>query len=123
MRRRPPSTTRTGPLCPYTTRFRSDVPTIDEAGVPQITVSQWAGVFGPPKMPREIVERLNREVNAALKRQDVLDRLQGYGYAAQGRSEEHTSELQSLMRSSYAVVCLKKKTTTIQLPTSSSFFM
>src|SRR3546814_3290593 len=41
---------------------------------------------------------------------DVLrDRLKGEALAAQGRSEEHTSELQSLMRISYAVFCLKKK--------------
>jgi len=70
-----------------------DVPTIDEAGVPQITVRQWAGVFGPPKMPRDIVERLNKEVNAALKRQDVLDKLQGYGYAAQGSTPERLLEI------------------------------
>lgn len=70
-----------------------DVPTIDEAGVPQITVRQWAGVFGPPRMPREIVERLNKEVNAALKRPDVLEKLQGYGYAAQGSTPERLLEI------------------------------
>src|SRR5262245_27675009 len=61
-----------------------DVPTIDEAGVPQLTVRQWAGIFGPPGMPREIVERLNKEINAALKRPDVIEKLQSYGYAAEG---------------------------------------
>jgi tripartite-type tricarboxylate transporter receptor subunit TctC len=65
-----------------------DVPTIAEAGVPQVTVRQWAGVFGPPKLPREIVERLNKEVNAALKRADVLEKLQSYGYAAEGSTPE-----------------------------------
>jgi tripartite-type tricarboxylate transporter receptor subunit TctC len=70
-----------------------EVPTIDEAGVPQVTVRQWAGVFGPPKMPREIVERLNKEVNAALKRQDVLDKLQSYGYAAEGSTPERLLEI------------------------------
>ncbi len=65
-----------------------DVPTIAEAGVPAVTVRQWAGVFGPPKMPRDIVERLNKEVNAALKRPDVLEQLQRYGYAAEGSTPE-----------------------------------
>ncbi|HEY1289615.1 MAG TPA: tripartite tricarboxylate transporter substrate binding protein [Burkholderiales bacterium] len=65
-----------------------DVPTIAEAGVPQVTVRQWAGVFGPPKLPRPIVERLNKEVNAALKRPEVLEKLQSYGYAAEGSTPE-----------------------------------
>jgi tripartite-type tricarboxylate transporter receptor subunit TctC len=70
-----------------------EVPTIDEAGVPEVTVRQWAGVFGPPKMPPEIVERLNREVNAVLKRPDVLEKLQTYGYAAEGSSPERLAEI------------------------------
>jgi len=65
-----------------------EVPTIAEAGVPQVTVRQWAGVYGPPKMPREIVDRLNKEVNAALRRPDVLEKLQSYGYAAEGSTPE-----------------------------------
>jgi tripartite-type tricarboxylate transporter receptor subunit TctC len=70
-----------------------DVPTISEAGVPEVTVRQWAGVFGPPKMPREIVERLNKEVNAALKRPDVLEKMQSYGYAAEGSTPERLLEI------------------------------
>jgi tripartite-type tricarboxylate transporter receptor subunit TctC len=70
-----------------------DVPTISEAGVPQVTVRQWAGVYGPPKLPREIVERLNREINAALKRPDVLEKLQSYGYAAEGSTPERLLEI------------------------------
>ena len=70
-----------------------EVPTIAEAGVPEVTVRQWAGVYGPPKMPREIVERLNKEVNAALKRPDVLDKLQSYGYAAEGSTPERLLEI------------------------------
>jgi tripartite-type tricarboxylate transporter receptor subunit TctC len=70
-----------------------EVPTIDEAGVPQVTVRQWAGVFGPPKLPREVVERVNKEVNAALKRPDVLERLQSYGYAAEGSTPERLLEI------------------------------
>lgn len=70
-----------------------EVPTIDEAGVPQVTVRQWAGIYGPPKMPREIVERLNREVNAALKRAEVVEKLQSYGYAAEGSTPERLLEI------------------------------
>jgi hypothetical protein len=54
---------------------------------PAVTVRQCAGVFGPPKLPREIVERLNKEVNAALKRPDVLEKLQSYG--ARDAATEH----------------------------------
>jgi len=70
-----------------------DVPTIDEAGVPQVTVRQWAGVFGPPKMPPDVVERLNREVNAAIRRPEVREKLQGYGYAAEGSTPERLAEI------------------------------
>ena len=65
-----------------------DIPTFAEAGLPQVTVRQWAGVYGPAKMPREIVERLNRELNAVVKRPDVIDRMQRYGYAAEGSTPE-----------------------------------
>jgi tripartite-type tricarboxylate transporter receptor subunit TctC len=70
-----------------------DVPTISEAGVPQVTVRQWAGVFGPPKMPRDIVARLNKEVNTALKRPEVIEKLQSYGYALEGSSPERLLEI------------------------------
>jgi tripartite-type tricarboxylate transporter receptor subunit TctC len=77
---------RRSPLLPH-------VPTISEAGVPQVTVRQWAGIFGPPKLAREIVERLNKEINAALKRPDVLEKLQSYGYAAEGSTPERLLEI------------------------------
>jgi tripartite-type tricarboxylate transporter receptor subunit TctC len=70
-----------------------EVPTIDEAGVPEVTVRQWAGVYGPPKMPREVVERLNKEVNAAVKRPDVIEKLQVYGYSPEGSTPEGLLEI------------------------------
>jgi tripartite-type tricarboxylate transporter receptor subunit TctC len=70
-----------------------EVPTIDEAGVPEVTVRQWAGLFGPPGLPKDIVARLNREVNAALKRPDIIEKLQSYGYSPEGSTPERLLEV------------------------------
>ena len=70
-----------------------EVPTIAEAGAPGVTVRQWAGVFGPPKMPREIVERLNKEVNAAIARPEVAEQLLRYGYQPEGSTPERLLEI------------------------------
>src|SRR3546814_5135661 len=65
-------------------------------------------------LPLPLRERRVGRGDAAGKAQDVADREFGSGDDVRGgcvdRSEEHTSELQSLMRTSYAVFCLKKKT-------------
>src|SRR3546814_8441020 len=91
MIRRPPRSTRTDTLFPYTTLFRS----VRGGGVPnrggRVEVAQL-----PPLSPERRVDGGGR---AAPRR----------GGAGSDRSEEHTSELQSLMRISYAVFCLKKK--------------
>src|SRR3546814_6010654 len=93
MIRRPPRSTRTDTLFPYTTLFRSG--TVD---LPPVTVT--ADVVGGHFI------------------QDYSAFLEAFSAAPpdinQQRSEEHTSELQSLMRISYAVFCLKKKTKTKQ---------
>ena len=43
--------------------------------MPEVTVRQWTGVFGPPKLPREIVARLNKEINAAVRNPAVIEKL------------------------------------------------
>src|SRR3546814_3000240 len=89
MIRLPPRSTRTDTLFPYTTLFRS-----------QCRSERGAG-------------RLRGKAPAALYR--VLIQAPIMGDAAMTeRSEEHTSELQSLMRISYAVFCLKKKKTKLK---------
>src|SRR3546814_6548203 len=94
MIRRPPRSTRTDTLFPYTTLFRSDV----EADV---------GEGGGDHLLAAVVTVL-----AHLGDQDAGPATIGVGKTLhQIRSEEHTSELQSLMRISYAVFCLKKKKT------------
>ncbi len=70
-----------------------DVPTVAEAGLPQVTVRQWAGVYGPAKLAREIVERLNRDLNVIVKRPDVIAKMQSYGYAAEGSTPGELYEI------------------------------
>src|SRR3546814_11377237 len=91
MIRRPPRSTRTDTLFPYTTLFRSM--SIDAAG--------GAGIAGIHN-----VRRLSYDKYAARGTEPGY---WGQRYVGALRSEEHTSELQSLMRISYAVFCLKKK--------------
>src|SRR3546814_2165931 len=97
--RRPPISTRTDTLFPYTTLFRSDCPAAGQDGGGLTGDGNPDHVSHPPHpQPRQHRPALCR----APKRRRR---------APAGRSEEHTSELQSLMRNSYAVFCLKKKTT------------
>src|SRR3546814_1208201 len=91
---RPPGSTRTDTLFPYTTLFRSELAArfnlAIDWGVEDATDEDFlAGVTAT-----ELLETAHDQL-----------RLDGYTL----RSEEHTSELQSLMRNSYAVFCLKKK--------------
>src|SRR3546814_2819182 len=90
MIRRPPRSTRTDTLFPYTTLFRS------------------------PRTGRSIMDRTVLVVNTsnmpvAAREASVYVGATIAEYYRDMRSEEHTSELQSLMRISYAVFCLKKK--------------
>src|SRR3546814_7537930 len=82
MIRRPPRSTRTDTLFPYTTLFRS-AGLFSETGIPTIVCGP--GSIEQAHKPNEFI---------------ALEQI---------RSEDHTSELQSLMRISYAVFCLKKK--------------
>src|SRR3546814_6370114 len=100
MIRRPPRSTRTDTLFPYPTLFRSlELACERKAGVDIMrAVEPDFGALGEQLGQRPRAKRLH------------TGRPEGIGNAARDlRSEEHTSELQSLMRISYAVFCLKKK--------------
>src|SRR3546814_3322783 len=105
MIRRPPRSTRTDTLFPYPTLFRS-TGAASSSSPAQTTSAQTIPVPAKPAPPNPgaIAPKPAAAADAALaKRVDDLDK------RLAARSEEHTSELQSLMRISYAVFCLKKK--------------
>src|SRR3546814_3947488 len=120
MRRRPPRSTRTDTLFPYTTLFRS-IGDDDEEDA-------FAQLYGPDEFKnadgslRETIDWNRRFDEVGLtethnKRTTIRSWLgaRGDAWGDWKRSEEHTSELQSLMRNSYAVFCLQTKTAQRQL--------
>jgi tripartite-type tricarboxylate transporter receptor subunit TctC len=60
-------------MLPNRSPLMPEVPTAAEAGLGKVTVTPWAGVFGPAKMPREIADRVSRELVVALARGDVRE--------------------------------------------------
>lgn len=63
-----------------------DVPTVRELGFPTLELEGWNGVFAPAKTPRDIIDRLQREVSAAVKNPDVAKRLTDMGAEPVGSS-------------------------------------
>src|SRR3546814_10782047 len=113
MIRRPPRSTRTVTLFPYTTLFRSDV--VYGRGT-QGRISGAAGEAFESRIqgqtyPAQDARGGRRDHKAAGRWRLVQTNGGRFGgtHGHRGRSEEHTSELQSLMRISYAVFCWKKK--------------
>jgi len=70
-----------------------EVPTIAEAGVPGYESSAWNGVAAPAKTPHAIIERVNREIAAAVALPDVKQRLQDLGVDARASSPEALRDL------------------------------
>src|SRR3546814_9935142 len=103
---RPPRATRTDTLFPYTTLFRSCWPCRGNA-VPTASGCQTAMRLNVPQTAA--VHPDTRRLDFVRQVAALFD---NFCQSATTRSEEHTSELQSLMRISYAVFCLKKKTNT-----------
>src|SRR3546814_1426361 len=90
---RPPRSTRTDTLFPYTTLFRS--------GGERVQHAECAGIAA--------VDGLDTDDGDDDRRGDAIGLVRARQLVLMVRSEEHTSELQSLMRISYAVFCLNKK--------------
>ena len=69
------------------------VPTFAEAGIPGMDFSNWFGVFAPAGTPADIVQRLNRELNAALRSPEVAERLQRAGAEPVGGTPEQFTKV------------------------------
>src|SRR3546814_9851722 len=126
MIRLPPSSTRTDTLFPYTTLFRSLDPTGDRRLGDRLAQCGYLDIrrhlvllrlSSAPSRPRRAAARARHSIRHAggmvkggWPDSPLSDR--ATAKTLRNRSEEHTSELQSLMRISYAVFCLKKKNTT-----------
>src|SRR3546814_7654247 len=117
MIRRPPRSTRTDTLCPYTTLFRSRVAVVGTGYVGLVSGACLAELgFTTWCIDKDAakIERLKQGIMPIFEANLGHRRQQSSGWPSAFyhlRSEEHTSELQSLMRISYAVFCLKKKNT------------
>src|SRR3546814_2050145 len=133
MIRRPPRSTRTDTLFPYTTLFRSAAVVIIEPdhggqhiGAARHMADEIGGLVGRELAEAVAVDRAGLHPHLArfghvagefrvdavcsVSRHDISEfGARGLDRSPMNRSEEHTSELQSLMRISYAVFCLKKK--------------
>src|SRR3546814_1573078 len=125
MIRRPPRSTRTDTLFPYTTLFRSHsfsfagtgrrtpiLVSVDGRDQPEISRVRTSPMIRPARTRKTVTTNMTAIIVArvvggrsGLQKSPNGDRARS---EARSRSEEHTSELQSLMRISYAVFCLKK---------------
>src|SRR3546814_3796264 len=111
MIRRPPRSTRTDTLFPYTTLFRSPADQRRRARQAEEAEEHREAEQAEHDRGhrRQVVDVDLDHVGPAVLRREFLE-----------RSEEHTSELQSLMRISYAVFCLKKKNITVDISIESA---
>src|SRR3546814_10632352 len=109
MIRRPPRSTRTDTLFPYTTLFRSHW----KRQNPQSESTMWGSRSDESYCVQGTAQNVLSALGAVYRPTDPVawHRVGPDSGKRSRRSEEHTSELQSLMRISYAVFCLKKKIT------------
>jgi tripartite-type tricarboxylate transporter receptor subunit TctC len=75
-------------LLPARSPLLPNVPTGAEAGLPPLSAGTWAALFAPAKVAPEVVQRMNRELNAAMQRPDVRERISALGFELAGSSPD-----------------------------------
>src|SRR3546814_6003156 len=111
MIRRPPRSTRTDTLFPYTTRFRSPLERVER--IERLARRERVGIDASQGFAQRVLRGGGHFGERRGEQRQVVE---------PRRSEEHTSELQSLMRISYAVFCLKKKNRQEQKPSKHTHY-
>ena len=81
-------------LLPARSSLLPQVPTVAEAGLPTLTAGTWAAFYGPARLPAEIASRMSRELNAAMARPDVREKIEKQGFDLSGSTP---AELGSFM--------------------------
>jgi tripartite-type tricarboxylate transporter receptor subunit TctC len=81
-------------LLPARSSLLPQVPTVAEAGLPTLTAGTWAALYGPAKLPAEIASRMSKELNAAMARPDVREKIEKQGFDLSGSTP---AELGSFM--------------------------
>lgn len=75
-------------LLPTRSALLPGVPTAAEAGLPPLTAGTWAALYAPARTPPEIVQRMSRELNAAMQRPEVRERITALGFELAGNTPE-----------------------------------
>ncbi len=79
-----------------------DVPTVAEAGYPEIAIRGWAGVFAPAGLPRDITAKLNAAVLESLRMPEVRALLAAQGFPPQGSTSAELAEFTKMQLQSWA---------------------
>jgi len=81
-----------------------DVPTIHEAGMPKFTITSWAALYGPAKLPKDVVARLNKEFHAAMARADVQAQMEKQAFLMTPSTPEKLAEFTKEQMESYRTI-------------------
>jgi tripartite-type tricarboxylate transporter receptor subunit TctC len=79
-------------LLPTRSSMLPNVPTGAEAGLPPFTAGTWAALFGPARLPAEITQRMNRELNAAMQRPEVREKITALGFELGGSTPDEMGQ-------------------------------
>ena len=80
-------------MLPTRSPLAPDAPTVAEAGLRGMTIDPWAGLFGPAGLPREVVERLAREMKAVAAKPEVREALERIAFQVQSSTPEEMAAL------------------------------